>query len=163
MLLAEALIYRKELKAQLDYTGKRLTLVAVVREGKQPAEDPASLLAQFDEQLAEYKALITVIHKTNLVAQVTDGHTVTEAIVMRDMLDERIALLRKIDESVTERTTRERTSVFGAEASEPPFVPAVNIGALRKEVAALSKQRRLLDVQIQRANWTHELVEVIEG
>lgn len=163
MLLAEALIYRKELKAQLDYTAKRLTLVAVVREGKQPVEDPVSLLAQFDGQLAEYKVLITAIHKTNLVAQVSDGQSVTEAIVMRDMLDERSTLLRKIDESVTERTTRERTSVFGTETPEAPFVPAVNVGAIRKEVAALAKQRRLLDVQIQRANWTHELVEVIEG
>ena len=158
MLLAEALIYRKELKSQLDYTGKRLQIVAAVREGRTPSEDPQALLAQFDEQLAEYRQLITAVHKTNLTARVADGQTLTEAIVQRDMLDEKIALLRRIDEWVSERTTRAR---YGDD--EIPYVAAVDTGAISREVAEMSKSRRQLDVQIQRANWQHELVEEVGG
>ena len=37
-------------------------------------------------------------------------------------------------------------------------VPAVDIAQLRKQVDALGKEHRLLDLEVQAANWLHELV-----
>lgn len=157
MLIAEALMYRRELKTRLDDTSRRLKLVAVVKQGSKPLEDPAALLTQFDEQLQEFKVLIQAIHRTNLTARVTDGRSVTEAIVERDMLDERIALLRKVEETILERGN-EHQDVFGG--NRIPLVATVDLVALRQDVSAMASQRRKLDMEIQRANWAHELVEV---
>lgn len=158
MLLAEALIYRKELKQRLDFLTQRLAQVAVKKDGQQPLEEPVTLLAEFDEALSQYRQLITAIHKTNLVAKVDGDKSVTEAVIIRDMLDERMALLRKIDTVVSEKAGVGR-NLFNDGGTAT--VAAVDIAVIRMEITELAKQRRNIDAQIQRANWNAELVEPV--
>lgn len=146
MMLAEALIRRKEYKTRLADLQRRLQSVVVVQEGDTPFEDPEELLAVLDSTLDDYRALIAAIHRTNLGARLPDGRSVTAGIVARDILDERMAILRALADQagrVSERVAH----------SELRYVPQVDVAALRRTVDACAQERRQLDVQLQATNW----------
>lgn len=150
MLLAEALIRRKEYKTRIADLQRRLQNVVVVQEGDTPFEDPEELFVLFEEAMEGYEALIAAIHRTNLAARLPDGRSLTEAIVARDVLDERLAIMRALADQagrVNERVAH----------SELRYVPQVNVAELRRAVDANARDRRILDVQIQATNWRAEL------
>lgn len=146
MTLAEALIRRKEFKTRIADLQSRLQGVVVVQEGDQPFERPAELLEALGRTMEEYQGLIAAIHRTNLIARLPDGRSLTEAIVARDILDERMAILRGLAEQagrVNERFAH----------SELRYVPQVDVAGLRRTVDGCARARRELDVQIQATNW----------
>lgn len=150
MVLAEALIRRKEYKTRITDLQRRLQNVVVVQEGDTPFENPEDLLALFETVMQEYEALIAAIHRTNLAARLPDGRSLTEAIVARDVLDERMAILRALADQagrVNERIAH----------SELRYVPQVDVAELRRAVDASARDRRTLDVQIQATNWRVDL------
>ncbi|GGK29807.1 hypothetical protein GCM10008955_24560 [Deinococcus malanensis] len=151
MILAEALITRKEYKTRLEDLRSRLQASAVVQEGDAPHESPEELLEALDGLLAEYGQLIARIHRTNLTAKLADGRTITEAIVDRDLLDERMAILRSLAEAGSRKNDRYAYS-------ELRYLTTLDVGALRKEVDRRAKERRTLDIAIQAANWRNDLV-----
>ena len=129
MILAEALIRRKEFKTRIADLQRRLQSVLVVQEGDTPFENPQELLTLLGDMLGEYQALIAAIHRTNLIARLPDGRSLTEAIVARDILDERMAILRGLADQagrVSERIAH----------SELRYVPQVDVAELRRTVAA---------------------------
>ena len=146
MQLAEALIRRKEHKTRLSDLRRRLENAIVVQEGDQPFEDPEELLALLEATLESYEILIASIHRTNLSARLPDGRSLTEGIVARDILDERMAMLRHLADQagrVNERVAH----------SELRYVPTVDVAALRRTVDTNAQERRQLDVMIQATNW----------
>lgn len=150
MFIAEALIVRKELKTRIADLRARLDAVLVVQEGDTPVEDPLALLARLDETLEEYRQLVIRLHLSNLTSTLPDGRSLTQAVVERELLDEQMALLRRVAQEALKPNDRYAYS-------ELRRVPTVDVAALRKEVDRLARQRRELDTALQRANWQHEL------
>lgn len=150
MKLAEALILRADLQKRLEQLRQRLILNAQVQEGEQPAEDPESLLRELDEVTGELESLIRQINLTN-AQPLSDGETLTALLARRDCLTEKISIMRSFlntASNISGRSSRMEIKIYST----------VPVAALQKQADSLSKQLRELDVRIQSANWTTELI-----
>lgn len=94
MKLGEALTLRSQLQTRIERLRGRLKASALVQEGEQPPEDPASLLAEFDDLATELERLVTRINHTNLATRLPDGTTLTDALARRDALTLRQTVIR---------------------------------------------------------------------
>jgi hypothetical protein len=148
--LGEALAQRAELQARVNELKGRLAASALVQEGDSPPEDPADLLAQVDRNCDDLERLIAAINRANSRAQLPSGLTLTEALARRDVLGIRHGLLRGVAEATD--TQRARYS-----RSEIRMVRTLDVAALRRQSDELARDRRLLDIEIQEANWTVDL------
>ncbi|WP_025885784.1 DIP1984 family protein [Asaia prunellae] len=147
MLLAEALTMRSDLAKRLEQLKLRLTRNAKVQEGDTPSEDPVQMLEEYDRSAAELQSLITRINMTNASACIDDGVTMTQALAERDILRLRIATYRDLAKEATitlSRTTR----------SEVRFCSTISVSEIQKRVDDYSRQLRLLEVRIQKHNWS---------
>jgi len=78
--LAEALIARADAKQRIAQLSERITRNAKYQEGDDPAEDPNTLLTEYEAVAARYQELIARINRTNLGVQLPDGRSITDAI-----------------------------------------------------------------------------------
>ncbi|MEL6444001.1 MAG: DIP1984 family protein [Bacteroidota bacterium] len=152
MKLAEALILRADLQKRLAQLRQRVIQNVKTQEGDAPAEDPATLMAGFETTAADLQDLIARINRTNLAVATEAGATMTDALAERDVLRLRAALYRDAAAEATQ--TRDRYT-----RSEVKYVRAINVAQTRVQADALSKALRMLDAQIQAANWQHDLIE----
>jgi hypothetical protein len=154
MTLAEALVERKGLKERLESLKQRLAVNARVQEGDAPTETPETLLAQVDAAIADLERLIVAINRTNLAASLPgeEEWSLMEAIARRDMLALRQGILEATINAA--QTTRERWAMT---RNEVRSIAVVDVAAMQKEIDALGKQRRELDMRLQAANWSVRL------
>jgi hypothetical protein len=152
MKLSEALVLRADTQKRIEQLRARLLLNAIVQEGVQPSEDPQTLLAEMDRLLDSLVDLISRINRTNQVAQLADGATLTEALARRDVLKLRNSVLTALADAASQRATR-----YGL--AEIRTLPTVDVGALRRQLDGLGQQHRELDTAIQAVNWSTELLE----
>lgn len=154
MTLAEALVERKGLKDRLDSLKQRLAVNARVQEGDTPTETPEALLEQVDAAIAGLEQLTVAINRTNLAASLPgeEGWNLMEAIARRDMLTLRQTILQATIDAA--QTTRERWVMT---RNEVRSIAVADVAAMQKEIDALGKQRRELDMRLQAANWTVRL------
>jgi len=152
MKLAEALIERKAAKLKLAELRDRLKEAALVQEGDQPAEDPGALFTEANEVGARLEQLIVVINRTNTVARLADGRTLTEAIARRDVLNEHRAILE-----ATLRTVSRPDFRLGR--SEVKYLRTVDVAELQRRRDQLAKELRELDTAIQTTNFAVDLSE----
>ncbi len=155
MTLAEALVERKGLKERLDSLEERLAVNVHVQEGDTPAETPEALLAQVDAAIADLERLIVAINRANLAARLPgeEGWSLMEAIARRDMLTLRQGILEQTINMT--RMARQRGVVT---RSEVRTIVTVDVAAMQKEIDALAKERRALDMRLQAANWSVQLI-----
>ncbi len=150
MKLAQALVERADLQKRLAQLRRRLLLNAKVQEGEMPAEDPKELLRELEGCVSELESLITRINLTN--AGVLEGEEpLTALLARRDCLKIRGEALREFLYEASE-------TVMRGTRSEVVVRSTVEVAALQKQVDALSKELRELDLRIQQINWTTELV-----
>jgi hypothetical protein len=152
MRLGEALTQRADLQKRIAQLTGRLQASAVVQEGDTPPEDPGALLRDLSEMSAELERLIAAINLTNASSRVADGRTITELLARRDVLGLRQDVLRSAAEAVAKASAR-------YSRSEIRLTRQIDVGAVRREIDDLARQRRELDTAIQEHNWTAELVE----
>jgi hypothetical protein len=154
MTLAEALVERKGLKERLERLKVRLAVNARVQEGDTPTETPEALLAQVDAAIVDLERLIVAINRTNLAASLPgeEGWSLMEAIARRDMLALRQGILEETINAA--QTTRERWAMT---RNEVRSIAVVDVAAVQKEIDALAKERRVLDMRLQAANWSVQL------
>ena len=150
MKLAGALLERKSLKEKIESLRSRLGENVVVQEGDTPSEDPKALMSELNDAADALETLIKQINATNNSAQLSDGTSVSEAIVSRDLL----RLRRETLEQVAQATSTQQHRYMRTEVR---FVPTVSKADLRKQIDGLAKDWRELDAQIQAVNWTTEL------
>ncbi|MBD2485166.1 DIP1984 family protein [Planktothrix sp. FACHB-1365] len=152
MKLAEALILRGDSQKKIAQLRQRLSRVAKVQEGEQPAENPGDLLAELEAVTAELVTLIKQINRTNSTTAFQAG-TLADALAERDVL----ILKRNVyDNLVQEAAIRQdRYS-----RSEVRFVSTIDIAAIQRQVDNLSRDYRELDAQIQAINWQTDLQEI---
>ena len=152
MKLAEALIQRSDVHTRIQQLRARIRSSAIVQEGEQPPEDPQALLHELQGLTGEFALLTYRINRSNLEAQLSDGRNLTQAIAERDAI--------KLRRSVLEEAANAGSAV-GARylRSELRMVPTVNVAQVRGEIDGLAQQYRVLDTQIQAANWAFDLIE----
>ena len=151
MKLAEALNLRADLQKRVDQLRSRLIDNMKVQEGDQPIEQPAVLFSELDAVLPQWESLIVQINMTNTQVKI-DGKTMTELLAEKDVLMRKLEIYRSAYSKAIVRTDRYTRN-------EIRFVPTIDGESLQKKIDAMSKQYRELDMKIQQANWTAELMK----
>lgn len=149
MKLAEALALRADLKKRIDQVECRLMLNAKVQEGEAPAEDPEALLVELDGLFVQLERLMTRINLTN--AQTSEnGESLTALLARRDCLTQKCGVLRNFLSNASDLVNR-------SARTEIKVLSTVNVQQKQKQLDALSKELRELDLRIQGLNWTTDL------
>ena len=150
MKLAQALQVRSDLQNKAEDLRTRLGNNATYQEGEPTAEDPLKLIEELESVISSLETYIYRIHKTNNKTITANG-SISELLAKRDAL----ALKRSIYENflntasdISPRYSRTEIKTF----------PSVNVSELRKKSDAIAKELRELDLLIQEANWTTELL-----
>lgn len=130
----------------------RLSGSALVQENELPPENPQELLRETERLLSELESYIERVNRTNLIATLLDGTTLTAALARRDVLGLRYALLNGLVKTASDRVSR-----YGL--AEIRILPTVDVAPLRQQMDEVARERRELDVGIQSVNWTTELQE----
>ncbi len=150
MKLAEALQLRADLQKRMEQLAGRLYDNATVQEGESPAEDPAALLAEYEDCAAQLEDLMARINRTNCETRTGSG-TLTELLARRDCLKKRVETYRNFLTSASSLTRR-------ATRSEIKIYSTISVPEYRKKADALSCELRETDNAIQTANWATELL-----
>ncbi len=86
MKLAEGLVLRADTKKRIEQMRDRLKSSALVQEGDEPPENPQELFEELRRLLDLMTILIQRINRTNILAVLPDGKTLTDALAERDTL-----------------------------------------------------------------------------
>ena len=151
MKLAQALILRSDTQKRIEQLKVRLLSNAKTQENESPSEDPKLLLKELDKLTSELFRLICSINLTNSNAKF-DGMSLTEMIAKKDALVLKANVLREFATSASQKVDLYSNS-------EIKILSTVDVAALQKQVDALSKEIRELEMKLQEANWTVDLVE----
>ena len=149
MKLAQALILRADTQKRIEQLKVRLLSNAKTQENESPSEDPKLLLKELDKLTSEL--FICSINLTNSSAKF-DGMSLTEMIAKKDALVLKANVLREFATSASQKVDLYSNS-------EIKILSTVDVAALQKQVDALSKEIRELEMKLQEANWTVDLVE----
>lgn len=151
MKLAEALMERKAIKNKMEELKKRIYQNAQIQEGDSPIELPLDLLKELKQETEKFEKLVIRINKTNVLAQLSNGMTLMEAIVKKDMLNYEHLIYVNLADKATPSSTR-------YSSREIKTIPNVDIIEVRRKADEIAKEYRILDSKIQEANWIIELV-----
>lgn len=151
MKLAQALILRADTQKRIEQLKVRLLSNAKTQENEKPSEDPKLLLKELDKLTSELFKLICSINLTNSSTKF-DGSSLTEMIAKKDALVLKANVLREFATSASQKVDLYSNS-------EIKILSTVDVAALQKQVDALSKEIRELEMKLQEANWAVELVE----
>jgi hypothetical protein len=154
MLLGEALADRASKKKQLEQVEARASSVARFQEGEQPAENAGELLDQGGRLIAELRELARRINRTNSATELDPGFTLTDALAQRDGYAAQYRLVTGIADAGGRGIGWARQL-----RSELQQVSAVQVAELRAEADQIAEARRRLDVRIQQAGWSTEMLE----
>ena len=151
MKLAQALILRADTQKRIEQLKVRLLSNAKTQENEKPSEDPKLLLKELDKLTSELFRLICSINLTNSSAKF-DGVSLTEMIAKKDALTLKANVLREFATSASQKVDLYSNS-------EIKILSTVDVAALQKQVDALSKEIRELEMKLQEAIWSVDLVE----
>ncbi len=151
MKLAEALKLRADLQKTVEQLKSRLIDNVKVQEGDLPAEQPSVLFAELDNILPQLETLIVKINLTNTQTK-TDDKTMTQLLAEKDVLQKKLDIYRSAYSHAIIRNDR-------YSRNEIRFISIIDGELLQKNINTISKQYRELDLKIQQANWTTELID----
>lgn len=150
MKLAEALMVRADMQKKVAKLRERIAKCAIIDKGDKPAEDPDALLRQALGLTEDMRALIVRINATNSRVTLKGGRTLMEAIAQREAWSANHktlqAAIAALDSKLEPYSMREIKRVA-----------VLDVAKLHKQADDLAKKVRELNVQIQEANWEHEL------
>jgi hypothetical protein len=152
MKLAEALMQRADMQKKLARLKERITQNALVQEGDTSAEDVNELIRDFEFVTQSLSSVVKAINKTNITTILSDGKTIADKIVDRDILGRQYNMFSELASSAT--VSRDRWS-----RNEVKFVSSVDVSGLRKKADSIAQKYRELDTAIQGKNWTTDLIE----
>jgi len=156
MLLGEALAERSSKKKQLEQVEARAVSVARYQEGERPAEDAGELLETGRRLVGELRELARKINRTNSATELDPGFTLTDALALRDGY----AAEYKLVTAVADSAAGAKAAAWARQLrSELQQISAVPVTGLRSEADRIAEARRNLDVRIQQAGWSTELLD----
>jgi len=154
MKLAQALLTRGNLQADVAQLRTRLKKNAQAKEGSAPSENPLSLIEQIQAATEELRGLIKRINRTNSVTELEPGYLISDALCDREILKIRHMSYNDLAENATVTLGGfYRTEALAGMKS------AVDVTEVRKEASAVAAEFRRLDHQIQAKNWQVDLLE----
>lgn len=157
MKLAEALVLRSDAQKRLEQLRSRAVAAARYQEGEEPAESSADLLAEAKQVVGEVEELIRRINRTNAATELIPGVTISDAIARRDALATSREIVTAVADAAAGRDSAQRyRRQLHSELRELTDLP---VSELRHDADDLARQYRELDVQLQQANWSTELLE----
>lgn len=151
MKLAEALNLRADLQKYVEQLRSRLVDNVKVQEGDMPLEQPTILFTELNNILPQLEDLIVKINLTNTQV-IVDGKSMTQRLAEKDILRTKLDLYRTAYSDAVIRNDR-------YSRSEIKFVSTIDGESLQKKIDVMSKQYRELDMKIQKANWSADLLE----
>lgn len=116
-----------------------------------PAEKPDDLFKELYRKLREFEEIVVRINKTNLATKTSSGMDITSAIAKRDSLQRLHGILEAVSNNANSTTSRYSTT-------EILNIATIDVASMRKKMDGIAKQRREMDVEIQAANWTNDLI-----
>ncbi len=125
---------------------------AKILHGDIPAEDPSTLLADVSTTLNVLEDLNKRIQLTQGQTLLESGKTLADAIVERDILAQK----RFIYQSLVAAASSTGKQPHG---NELRWLRTVNVSQLQHQIEQIAKEHQLLDIRIQKAGWTTELLE----
>ena len=151
MKLAEALSIRADLQRKLSQLNTRLLNNSKVQEGETPSENPTELLVELDDCTSKLEFYIKSINYTNSVT-IIDDLSIADLIAKKDTLNKKATIIRSFLNSASEIVNRYSNK-------EIKIHSTINVSELQKTLDLLSKDLRELNIKIQSANWTTDLIE----
>lgn len=151
MKLAEALIERKAIKNKMEELKKRIYQNSQVQDGDEPIELPLTLMKQLYQESDEFEKLVICINTTNIKTELGNGMNMMEALIKRDMLRYKYYIYNNLADKATPSTDR-------YSQREIKFVSTIDVTDVRKKADEIAKESRLLDMKIQEANWSIDLL-----
>lgn len=154
MKLAEALSRRSELVRELSqYMRTDLNNNLFVTEGDPITVDKNAELSHYLSLVDEVETLTIQINRSNNAHVLDNGLTIMEAIARRDMMKHRTSALSTLASNLKVQL-RPRYS-----ADELRTVPVADFQPFKTQSDALAKEAKQLDLKLQEANWTFDLIE----
>lgn len=150
MKLAEALIARSALRGKLNDIQNRAIQSGKTSEGEKPLEDSLSLVSEHEKLIYELENLVLKINHVNQSSKLNNGISLFDALVKRDHLDIHINMLKTLINKTTEPMNRYSRSELKQEIH-------VDLNILRKKLEEITSERRNLEIEIQKINWTIDL------
>ncbi len=150
MKLAEALLRRADTQKHISNLAARLKANARHQEGVPPAKDPALLMRELSEAVADLQWLMSHINSTNMTC-VSEGRTLTDMLAERDARLMEAAALRNFLAEASDLQSR-------YSHTEIRTLSSVDVPRMRKALDEKAAFIRRLDMKIQALNWTTELV-----
>lgn len=154
MKLAEALARRTDTSRRVDQLRARIADNARYQEGEPPSEDAADLLMEAENALTELESLVRKINATNAATPLGNG-TITDALARRDVLRLRHALIT----SSANAAAGKNQQGYRQLRSELMYVSALTVRPLRERADNLARELREVDLQVQQANWSTDLID----
>lgn len=151
MKLAEALMLRADYQAKLHDIQQRLINNVKVQEGETASEEPTQLLHILSSTLTELEKLIVRINKTNATVMMDETHTLNDIIAQRDTLKRKLNIYSTVLNNAAIKQDRYMRT-------EIKYISTINIADTQKEIDALSKALREINVRLQEKNWSTELL-----
>lgn len=148
--LAEALSQRKDLQKRIEQLRERIKSNSKIQEGDAPLEDPIELTEDLNRCFKRLEWLIYHINITNTNTMI-DGTSLTQLMARKEVLTKRIETSRIILDHASELFDR-------YSRNEIKYVITIDIKNGRKELDELSKELRELDMKIQSANYSTDLL-----
>lgn len=159
MKLAEALALRSDAQKRLAQHKARAVGNARYQEGEPPTEDASALLAESREVITEIERLVRAINATNASVELSPGETITDAIARRDAIASQRDLVVAVADAASGQGGQGDFHFGRQLRSELRQITDLPVPQLRKEADRLAQQYRELDVRLQAANWSVDLVE----
>jgi hypothetical protein len=156
MLLGEALAERASKKKQLEQVEARAVSVSRYQEGEQPAESAGELLETGRRLVGELRELARRINRTNSATELDPGFTLTDALALRDGYAAQFKLVSAVADAGAGRKAVAWARQLRSELQQ---ISAVPVADLRAEADRIAEARRNLDIRIQQAGWSTELLD----
>ncbi len=129
----------------------RIKASALAQEGTDPPENPGHLIEEYLTLSGEHRELVSQITATN-------AGTTIEGQTLAAMLQEREELIRERNIYSFAASAASSQDIYRFTRSELKYVTTLNVAQLREDEETAGEKVRALDVKIQAANWSVELL-----
>jgi hypothetical protein len=152
MKLAEALLLRVDLQKKLRQIETRLGKNAKTQGDEPPSEHPNDLLTEFDECNKQWEELVQKINRTNSLTKLNADVSISDMIVQRDAIKQKLNALYKLSEEATVELNHRYSR------SEIVQRSTISVPEIQKQINEISKAYREIDTKLQASNWSIDLL-----
>lgn len=158
MKIAEALIERKRIQQLMESNKQRVVSQAHIYEGDETVDDVVALINELRDASTQFEDLTRRINKTNQSIQVRKEKNREEWPSIADLIARKDSLAfykNKLDQIY--KAGAEKIDRYGR--SEAKVISTVDLTELRRVINNLTTELNALNVELQRYNWTYDLLD----